>query len=70
MSQTNPQPAGKNHVILAVIYVILAAVMLLLAFFRQDDTTPLLCFVLFVAWVVLAIREILRHIREKKASKS
>ena len=39
------------------------------AIFRENEGLPLLSFVLSIAWIILAIREIYFYFRDKKAAK-
>ena len=59
----------RPYWVVAAVYVGIAILMLCLAIFRQEKGSPLLCFVLFVACLALAVREIYFYFRDKKAGK-
>lgn len=59
----------QSHIMMAIIFFCFAAIMLCSAIFRENEGLPLLSFVLSIAWIILAIREIYFYFRDKKAAK-
>lgn len=59
----------QSYFIMALVFLCFAGIMLYSAIFREHESLPLLSFVLSIAWIILAIREIYFYFRDKKAAK-